>query len=106
VISTGIRQRRAQALEPALLSLVVCAHDFALGCVHRQDSTCTGTAGLGAFLRGTAVYQDLPCLPASFDVSDVRRLRQLEGENARLKKLVAERDLEIDAIKELLRKNV
>lgn len=38
-------------------------------------------------------------------VAEVRRLRQLEDENARLKKLVAERDLEIDAIKELLRKN-
>ena len=33
--------------------------------------------------------------------SDVRRLRQLEGENARLKKLVAERDLEIEVMKEV-----
>ena len=32
---------------------------------------------------------------------DVRRLRQLEAENARLKKLVAERDLEIDVMKEI-----
>jgi putative transposase len=38
-------------------------------------------------------------------VPEVRRLRQLEDENGRLKKLVAERDLEIDAMKELLRKN-
>ena len=38
-------------------------------------------------------------------VPEVRRLRQLEEENGRLKKLVAERDLEIDAMKELLRKN-
>ena len=30
----------------------------------------------------------------SFEVNDVRRLRQLEARNARLKKLVAERDLE------------
>lgn len=37
-------------------------------------------------------------------VSDVRRLRELEQENARLKKLVAERALEIDAMKELLSK--
>jgi putative transposase len=29
---------------------------------------------------------------------DVKRLRQLEAENAKLKKLVAERDLEIDVI--------
>jgi putative transposase len=34
-------------------------------------------------------------------VPEVRRLRELEKENARLKRLVAERDLEIDAMKEL-----
>ena len=33
--------------------------------------------------------------------NDVRRLKQLEGENARLKKLVAERDLEIEVMKEV-----
>ena len=32
---------------------------------------------------------------------DVKRLRQLELENAKLKKLVAERDLEIDVMKEV-----
>jgi putative transposase len=32
---------------------------------------------------------------------DVRRLKQLETENARLKKLVAERDLEIEVMKEI-----
>jgi len=37
--------------------------------------------------------------------SDVRRLRQLETENARLKKLVAERDLEIEVMKEIAAKN-
>jgi putative transposase len=38
-------------------------------------------------------------------VPEVRRLRQLEDENGRLKRLVAERDLELDALKDLLRKN-
>jgi putative transposase len=38
-------------------------------------------------------------------VPEVRRLRELEKENARLKRLVAERDLEIDAMKELLSGN-
>jgi transposase-like protein len=33
--------------------------------------------------------------------SDIKRLRQLEQENARLKKLVAERDLEIEVMKEI-----
>ena len=36
---------------------------------------------------------------------DVRRLRQLEVENGRLKKLVAERDLEIEVMKEVAEKN-
>jgi putative transposase len=36
---------------------------------------------------------------------DIRRLRQLEAENARLKKLVAERDLEIEVMKEVAAKN-
>ena len=38
-------------------------------------------------------------------VSDVRRLRELEKENTRLKRIVAERDLEIDAMKEVLQGN-
>jgi putative transposase len=37
--------------------------------------------------------------------SDVRRLKALEAENARLKKLVAERDLEIEVMKEIAVKN-
>jgi putative transposase len=36
---------------------------------------------------------------------DVKRLRQLEQENAKLKKLVAERDLDIDLMKEVAAKN-
>jgi putative transposase len=39
------------------------------------------------------------------EASDVRRLKQLEVENARLKKLVAERDLEIEVMKEVAAKN-
>ncbi len=33
--------------------------------------------------------------------ADVRRLRHLEIENAKLKRLIAERDLEIDTMKEI-----
>jgi len=40
----------------------------------------------------------------SFAVNEVRRLFQLEAENARLKKLVAERDLEIEVMKEIAAK--
>jgi putative transposase len=39
-----------------------------------------------------------------FQADDVRRLKQLEAENARLKKLVAERDLEIEVMKEIAAK--
>lgn len=36
--------------------------------------------------------------------NEAARLRELEKENARLKRLLAERDLEVDIIKELLQK--
>jgi len=39
------------------------------------------------------------------NVPDVRRLRELEKENTRLKRMVADRDLEIDAMKEVLKGN-
>ncbi len=39
------------------------------------------------------------------DPADRKRLRQLEQENGRLKKLVAERDLEIEVMKEISRKH-
>jgi putative transposase len=35
------------------------------------------------------------------DVADMKRLRVLEGENTRLKKMVAERDLAIEVMKEI-----
>lgn len=38
------------------------------------------------------------------DMADVRQMRSLEQENARLKKLLAERDLEIEVMKEVTRK--
>ena len=37
--------------------------------------------------------------------AEVKRLRELEKENARLKRLLAERDLDIDILKELVQKN-
>ena len=40
----------------------------------------------------------------TFQADDVRRLKALEAENARLKKLVAERDLEIEVMKEIAAK--
>ncbi|WP_309722281.1 transposase, partial [Armatimonas sp.] len=37
--------------------------------------------------------------------NEVKRLRELEKENARLKRLLAERDLDVDILKELVQKN-
>ncbi len=38
------------------------------------------------------------------EAADLKRLRQLEQENARLKKIVADRDLEIEVMKEIAAK--
>ena len=40
----------------------------------------------------------------TLEPADVKRLRSLETENAKLKKLLAERDLEIDTMKEINRR--
>ena len=37
----------------------------------------------------------------AMDVADAKRLKQLETENSRLKKLLAERDLELEVMKEI-----
>lgn len=39
-------------------------------------------------------------------VDEVREYRKLKQENARLKKLLADRDVEIDAMKEVMRKKL
>lgn len=40
----------------------------------------------------------------ALETADLKRLRQLEQENARLKKIVADRDLEIEVMKEIAAK--
>ena len=42
---------------------------------------------------------------SGLETQDVKRLRELESENDALKRLLAERDLEVDAIRRLFRKN-
>ena len=41
---------------------------------------------------------------AGLEPTDIKRLRTLEGENAKLKRILAERDLEIDTLKEINRR--
>lgn len=43
---------------------------------------------------------------SGMDVSEAKQLRNLAAENARLKKLLAERDLEVDALKQLVGKKL
>lgn len=50
-----------------------------------------------SFYRWRAKY-------GGMEVADARKLKDLERENARLKRLLAERDIEVDALKELLSK--
>jgi transposase-like protein len=40
----------------------------------------------------------------ALEPADIKRLRQLEQENGRLKKILADRDLELDVLKEISRK--
>jgi transposase-like protein len=40
----------------------------------------------------------------TLEPAGIKRLRQLEQENGRLKKMVADRDLELDVLKEITRK--
>lgn len=54
--------------------------------------------GQSCFYRWRQKYEGL-------DASEARRLKELEDENRRLKQLLANRDLEIDAVQRILRKN-
>ncbi len=42
---------------------------------------------------------------AGMEAEDVRKLRELERENGQLKRLLAERELEVDSMRALFRKN-
>lgn len=43
---------------------------------------------------------------SAMDEPDVKRLRELEKENVRLKRILAERDVEIDVMKEIIEKKL
>jgi putative transposase len=72
---------------------------------------------LGQATRGDMTVRDICALHGVHEVTfyrwrrkygemsttEVKRLRELEGENARLKRMLAERDLEIDVIRDVLR---
>jgi putative transposase len=65
-----------------------------VGAVCREHSIAEAT-----FYRWRRAY-------GGMSLSEAQRLKELEKENARLKRLLAERMLEVDAMKELLAKKV
>jgi len=52
-----------------------------------------------------ATYYNWKAKYAGLTVSELRRLKSLEGKNQRLKQIVAEQALDIQTLKELLSKN-
>jgi putative transposase len=65
---------------------------------------------VSAVANGTTAPDDLPWRKrfgaSGGQANDVRRLKQLEAENARLKKLVAERAVEVEVMKEVAAKKL
>lgn len=66
--------------------------DQTIGAVCRTNGIAENT-----FYRWRKTY-------GGMSVSEAQRLKELEKENARLKRLLADRMLEVDALKELLEK--
>ena len=52
-----------------------------------------------------ATYHRWQAQYGALKADDVRRLKELEAENARLKRIVADKELQIEALKELERGN-
>jgi putative transposase len=71
--------------------------------LHRAEHSEPSISTLGREDRMTETTFDRwrqPC--GGITISETQRLRELENENARLKRLLAERDLEGEALKVLL----
>ena len=63
-----------------------------------SSTRCAGTSRSPTWHRWLAQY-------GGMKANDAKRLKELEGENARLKKLVANQALDIDMLKELAEGN-
>ena len=74
-----------------------------VGILRETDRDPVATVVMCYGVAGTEIYTWKKRF-GSFQPDDVRRLKQHEQENARLKKLVAERDLEIEVMKEIAAK--
>jgi putative transposase len=78
--------------------------------VHILQEAERGEPSIGAICRAHGITE--PTLYrwrrkfGGMTVSEVQRLKELEKENARLKRLLAERDLEVDALREVITKKL
>ncbi len=74
-----------------------------------QESECK-TATVGELCRNHGISEQTfyrwRKRYGGLSVREAKRLKELESENARLKRLLAERDVEIDIMKEILEKNL
>ena len=76
-----------------------------IGILHKAERGETSIAAIcrDAGITQTTFYRWRKRF-AGMNVSEARRLRELEKENTQLKRLLAQRDLEVDVMKELLSK--
>jgi putative transposase len=77
--------------------IVKILHQIERSGVTREDACRQAGIGLNTYYRWKKKFQGM-------QVQEGRRLRELERENARLKKLLAERSLEVDVLKEVIEK--
>lgn len=85
--------RKSRFSEEQILRIVAEAEHAPVGEVCRRHGISSKT-----YYRWKAKFGGL-------SVPEARRLKQLEEENARLKRLVAEQALDVSVLKDLLRKN-
>tara|TARA_R110002167_G_scaffold329701_1_gene536386 strand:+ start:71 stop:334 length:264 start_codon:yes stop_codon:yes gene_type:complete len=74
-----------------------------VGILKEADSTSVAAAARNHKVSEATIYSWRKHFDG-MEPSDVKRLKALEAENAKLKKLLAERDLEIDLLAEVNRK--
>ena len=88
--------KQSRFTEAQIVDILAQAAQAARGDMTARDVCNIHGVTEQTFYRWKKKYGDL-------GTSDVRRLRELESENARLKRMLAESALELDAIKDVLR---
>jgi transposase-like protein len=77
--------------------------------LREADQVLAGGADVAAVARhlevSEATYHRWRNQYGGLKANDAKRLKELEGENRRLKRIVADKELEIDALKEIARGN-